>query len=199
MSLLPWLKKLDNPPPSVEDASIDREEPEAAVQDIQATEASTSSLVEDTTSLIPDSSNQPEQSFPQRIFGTQKQSFCSSWYGKYKWLHYLEGTDRVFCYYCSVADKRGLKTWKDETFSKTEFCNWKKALNKCDKHEQTMSHREAIGVVVTIPSTTKNVKEMLSSSLADQRSRNKKILLVILSNIQFLARPSSSWSICFWR
>ncbi len=34
MSLLPWLKKLDNPPPSVEDASIDREEPEAAVQDI---------------------------------------------------------------------------------------------------------------------------------------------------------------------
>ncbi len=41
MSLLPWLKKLDNPPPSVEDVSIDREEPEAAVQDIQATEAST--------------------------------------------------------------------------------------------------------------------------------------------------------------
>ena len=96
MSLLPWLKKLDNPPPSVEDASIDREEPEAAVQDIQATEASTSSLVEDTTSLIPDSPNQPELSFPQRIFGTQKRSFCSSWYGKYKWLHYLEGTDRVF-------------------------------------------------------------------------------------------------------
>ncbi len=84
MSLLPWLKKLDNPPPSVEDASIDREEPEAAVQDIQATEASTSSLVEDTTSLI------PELSFPQRIFGTQKRSFCSSWYGKYKWLHYQE-------------------------------------------------------------------------------------------------------------
>ncbi len=106
MSLLPWLKKLDNPPPSVEDASIDREEPEAAVQDIQATEASTSSLVEDSTSLMPDSPNQPELSLPQRIFRTQKRSFCSSWYGTYKWLHYQEGTDRVFCYYCLVADKR---------------------------------------------------------------------------------------------
>ncbi len=41
-----------------------------------------------------------------------------------------------------------------------------------------MSHREAIDVVVTIPSTTKNVGERLSSNLADQRSRNKKILLV---------------------
>ncbi len=90
------------------------------------------------------------------------------------------GTDRLFCYYCLVADKNGPKTCKDETFSKTGFCNWKKALSKFDKHEQTMSHREAIGVVVTIPSTTKNVGEMLSSSLADQRSRNKKILLVIL-------------------
>ncbi len=77
------------------------------------------------------------------------------------------------CYYCLLADKR-LKTCKDETFSKTGFCNWKKALSKFDKHEQTMSHRVAIDVVVTIQSTTKNVGEMLSSSLADQRSRNKK-------------------------
>ncbi len=61
-------------------------------------------------SFTEDSPNQPELSFPQRIFGMQKQSFCSSWYVKYKWLHYQEGTDRVFCYYCLVADKRGLKT-----------------------------------------------------------------------------------------
>ncbi len=94
----------------------------------------------------------------------------------------------MFCYYCLVADKRDLKTCKDETFSKIGFCNWKKTLSKFDKHEQTMSHREAIDVVVTIPSITNNVGEMLSSSLANQRSRNKKILLVILSNIKFFAR-----------
>ncbi len=188
MSLHPWLKKLDNPPPSVEDASIDREEPEAAVQDIQTTEASTSSLVEDTTSLIPDSSNQTRAVISTADIWNAETVFLFILVWQVQMVTLSGGTDRVFCYYCSVADKRGLKTWKDETFSKTEFCNWKKALNKFDKHEQTMSHRVAIGVVVTIPSTTNNVGEMLSSSLADQRSRNKNIPLVIPSNIQFLAR-----------
>ncbi len=96
MSILPWLKKLDNPPPSVEDTSIDREEPETAVQDIQAAEASTSSLVKDNTSLIPDSPNQPELPFPQRIFGTQKRSFCSSWYGKYN--GYIIRREPIVCF-----------------------------------------------------------------------------------------------------
>ncbi len=46
---------LDNPPPSVENAFID-----LFISVIQPTEASTSSLVEDTTALIPDSPNQPK-------------------------------------------------------------------------------------------------------------------------------------------
>ena len=74
--------------------------------------------VEQATCLIPLKPNQPMlESFPQRLIGNQKRSFCSSWYSKCKWLHYQEGSDCVFCY-CLVAEMRNLPVsrYKDEIF-----------------------------------------------------------------------------------
>ena len=76
---------------------------------------------------------------------------------------------------------------KDDIFCKTGS-NWKKTLEKFEKHQNTKSHHEAIDLVIKIPSTSRNIGEMLSSSLASQKAENRKILMTILSNIRFLGR-----------
>lgn len=73
-------------------------------------------------------------------------------------------------------------------FSKTGFDNWKKALERFEKHQNTTSHRDAVDLVVKIPSTTKDVGEMLSASLASQKAESRKMLLTILSSIRYLGR-----------
>jgi hypothetical protein len=58
--------------------------------------------------VIPDSAHQPVVKFPVRTYGKQQRAFCSSWYSKYPWLQ--EAEDSVLCFYCLVAEKRGLKS-----------------------------------------------------------------------------------------
>ena len=66
-----------------------------------------------------------------------------------------------------VADKCALMlTHKnDDVFSVTGFSNWKNALEKFENHQHTKSHREAM-LVVSIPGTTRDVGELLSTSHA---------------------------------
>jgi len=56
--------------------------------------------------VVPGSPHQPLLAvFPKRTFCQQQRSFCQSWYSKYSWLHYVQSTDTVFCYFCMVAEK----------------------------------------------------------------------------------------------
>ena len=90
-----------------------------------------------------------------------------------------------------VADKRELPITKnkDDAFCKVGFTNWKKALDKFEKHQNTASHHEAVDLVVKIPSTTQNVGEMLTGrTYASQKEENRDMLLVILSSIRYLGR-----------
>ena len=123
--------------------------------------------------------------FPQRIIGKQKRSFCSTWYRKYQWLHYQEHDDCVLCFYCHIAEKRHLpiSSNKDRAFT-----NWKKAIERFNKHESSLSHHQAVDFVEKIPRTTKNVGEMLSSTYAQQKAENRAMLKIILSSIRFLGR-----------
>jgi hypothetical protein len=78
--------------------------------------------------LIPERAHQPVS---LHTFGKQQCKFCLSWNSKYPWLHCQEADDSV-CFYCLVADKRGLGVVRnksfDDVFTKTGFSNWKKAL-----------------------------------------------------------------------
>ena len=90
-------------------------------------------------------------------------------------------------------DKRGLLcNTGDVVFSRTGFSNWKKALEKFEKHQKSNFHHEAVQLTVVFPSSTRNVGEMLSKSFAQQRAKNRQVhvhvLMVILSTIHFLAR-----------
>ena len=68
------------------------------------------------------------------------------------------------------------------------FTNWKKALERFEKHQNTGSHHEAVDLEVKIPSTTKYVGEMLSASYASQKKENKRMLSMTLNSIRFLGR-----------
>ena len=141
-------------------------------------------------SLIPLSANHPVLSFPLRTFGKQRRAFCSSWYRSYPWLHYQEATDSVLCFHCHVADMRGLPVTqnKDQAFTKLGFSNWKKAIEKFNKHELSTAHHQAVELVENIPKTTKNVGQMLSGIHAKEQAENRVMLRMILTSIRFLAR-----------
>ena len=70
---------------------------------------------------------------------------------------------------------RGFSTWKDGTVA---FRN----------HEKSASHREAVEVIVTLPSTTHDIGEQLSQQHAAQKLKNRQALYQILSSIRFLGR-----------
>lgn len=156
----------------------------------QQTSSRASSSNTATDSIIPEKPNQPVLSFPQRTIGRQKRSFCSSWYSKYPWLHYQVTDDSVLCFYCHIAEKRHLpiSTNKDQAFTTTGFSNWKKAIERFNKHESSLSHHQSVDFVEKIPRTTQNVGEMLSSTYAQQKADNRAMLRIILSTIRFLGR-----------
>ena len=134
--------------------------------------------------------NQPVLSFPSRSFGKQNRSFSLSWYQRYPWFHYQVTSDTVLCFHCHVAEKRNLPTSmnKDQTFTTTGFSNWKKAIERFNKHENSASHRQAVDAVEKIPKTTANVGDMISSEYAKQKLQNRAMLLIILSSIRYLSR-----------
>ena len=56
------------------------------------------------------------------------------------------------------------------------------------KHEKSVSHREAIEVMVTLPATTKDIGDQLSHLHASQKVKNRNALLQIVSSIRYLSR-----------
>ena len=85
-----------------------------------------------------DKPNQPSSfTFPKRKFGETKpvyRSFQPGWFQKWPWLHYDQGEDRAFCYYCVQALKQGsirmsssLTTKAEDAFVTRGYTNWKDA------------------------------------------------------------------------
>lgn len=66
--------------------------------------------LESAQSLFPQSAHQPILApFPKRTYSKQTRSFCSSWYRKYQWLHYQEGS--VLLLYDGRQARSGI-AWK---------------------------------------------------------------------------------------
>ena len=82
----------------------------------------------------------------------------------------------------------------DPAFTKNGFCNWKNALEKkkgFQKHESSDSHMGAVARYVTAPATViGDIGDLLCERHALEKSKNRKILLTILSNIRYLARQA---------
>ena len=142
--------------------------------------------------VIGDTPHQPKSfRFPQREFGktsVAKRSFQSQWFDR---LHYDEDRDLAFCFTCVVAfQNRPLHSVSnlEQTFISTGFSNWKDATTKFNKPEASQCHKDAVLKTITLPATTGNVGEILSSQLAKQRLERRKCFLKLLSNARFLSR-----------
>ena len=144
---------------------------------------------------IADKPHQPKLfRFPQREFGktrVTKRSFQPQWFDKWRWLHYIEEKDLAFCHTCLLAHKKNQLhsvSNLEQNFISTGFHNWKDATAKFSKHESSQCHKEAVLKIITLPTTTGDVGEMMSSQLAKQRLERRKCLLKLLSNVRFLSR-----------
>ena len=79
---------------------------------------------------------------------------------------------------------------KESAFIHGVFSNLKDGTRCFSVHENSTTHKT---VVITLPRTTGNVGEMLSSSLVAERQLNRQCLLKIAQNIRFLARQCISF------
>ena len=61
-----------------------------------------------------------------------------------------------------------------------------KSNRKIRKYQTSKSHREAIDLVIKIPSATKDVGDMLNKSHAEQKDENWQVLLKIFSSVRYL-------------
>ncbi len=97
-----------------------------------------------------------------------KRSFQASWFDKWPWLHYNEVYDTVICFICMAAVQQNKLQWAsnaDTAFIDRGYSNWKHACKKFDTHQKSKTHEEAVLKMITLPATTSNVAESLSSKI----------------------------------
>ena len=109
-------------------------------------------------------------SFPTVPFGKSKvilRSFSSTWFDKWGWLHWDESSQRAFCFTCVSACKQNRlrSAYADVAFISRGFQNWKDATIAFRAHETSSCHKEAVEQIITLPATTGNVAECLSSAV----------------------------------
>ncbi|KAL5509913.1 hypothetical protein EMCRGX_G005360 [Ephydatia muelleri] len=98
--------------------------------------------------------------------------------------------DLSFCHTCVKAVNEGKLSLasgniKDSPFVCGGFSNSKDAFAR---HEQTTTHKKAVEVLVTIPETTRDIGEMLSTAHAEGKKISGQCLVPIAENKRFLAR-----------
>ena len=73
----------------------------------------------------------------------------------------------------------------DPAFVINGYCNWKDVTVGFQNHELSGSHQEVAEVIITLPM---DIGDHLSNQYIQKNELNRKILIKILSCIQFLAR-----------
>ena len=106
--------------------------------------------------------------FPSREFGKKNvktRSCQASYFSSWPWLTYNVENDVVFCHLCvkSLEAKKMTMKRADPAFVQRGFSYWKDATIAFKKHEMSDSHNEAVEVSIVLPTTCRDVGEMLSA------------------------------------
>ena len=78
---------------------------------------------------------------------------------------------------------------------KNGFSNWKDATASFKKHTLSKSHGEAVEVVVTLPNSTKDIGEELSSAQRAEKEHARDMLRLIISSVRYLARQGLAYEV----
>ena len=142
--------------------------------------------------------NQPRShDFPFKLMGGKQRRFQPRWFDRYPWLYYDTCSDSVRCHACMKANKiTALSASKaNAAFITKGFDNWKKALTKDGfvGHELSQAHREAVLRTVEAPSSQYgNVGVSLSEGFLYDQVKNRRMLMMILSNVRMLGNYTIS-------
>ena len=74
----------------------------------------------------------------------------------------------------------------DEAFVLRGYCNWKDASGEKGgfaSHESSSVHKKAVEVIETLPRTTRDIGEQLSSAHAEEKLRNHAYILKVFQTI----------------
>ena len=91
-------------------------------------------------------------------------------------MHYDETNDLAFCHVCMIAYKDGHlnSNTLNKAFLINGFSNWKNASVAFKKHDSSKCHRDSVDKVITLPKTTKDIGETLSTKHAEKKNDNKQ-------------------------
>jgi len=75
-----------------------------------------------------------------------------------------------------------------DSFTQVErgFHNWKDSTIAFRNHERCASHKEAVEVIITLLSTTKDIGEHLSHQHATLKANSQQALYQILTSLRYL-------------
>ncbi len=111
----------------------------------------------------------------------------------YLWLHNDIRLDAAFCHVCMSATltDRGplLKSSKrDPAFNAKGFTYWQDGTTAFKKHQRSDCHREETEVLLLPKQVLGDVGELLSQAHREEKAANRRMFVIILQNIRFLAR-----------
>lgn len=128
--------------------------------------------------------------FKARLQGKQKRYCQAKWFLQFKWLHYNQDNDTVFCYICMKQNALGKLTTarnKDNAFIVTGYCNWKDALEYFKAHEASECHSISTTYEHILPKYG-NIREMTDTSIRASMKENRRCFIKIIESLQYLAR-----------
>ena len=80
-------------------------------------------------------------------------------------------------------------TKKDPAFLINGFTYWKEATTAFQRHQASMCHREATEALINLPKQVQgDIGELLNKEHLAAKAHNRKMFLIILESIRFLAR-----------
>ena len=74
-------------------------------------------------------------------------NFMHDWFDTFPWLMLCSTKKKTFCFYCRDVDRQGLITFSskaESAYTTVGFNNWKKAIEKFQKHATCSAHSEAV-------------------------------------------------------
>lgn len=135
----------------------------------------------------------PSQSFkfPKNESG---RSCVLDWFSKYNWLHYDQSKDSVRCFTCIQASRLGrpgTTRGNEEAFINEGVRNWRKALEKLQKHDCSHFHRESADYVFQVLKR-ESVAVRLSTQLKQEQQSARIAMRTIISSIRYLTRSGQA-------
>ncbi|KAH7688385.1 Ribonuclease H-like protein [Dioscorea alata] len=126
--------------------------------------------------------------FPRKQQGKDLRSFKELWFQKFDWLEYSVEKDAAYCFYCYLfkqprSDKLGI-----DSFTKTGFSNWKKAMEVFIEHVGGVNsnHNNARRHCEDFKNQRQSVSHIFSSHSREMEIAYRARVTAVLRVIRFL-------------